>query len=108
MTTRGIGLIATKSTPVGSSQYMIVKNRFESNLPTMILFEGMYLLATWSQPPGAAHKSMQHRADSRNAYFLFSWISLNAERARYPCSLDQYVRIVKEDRYYGGTYFASL
>jgi hypothetical protein len=30
---------------------------------------------------------MQHRADSRKAYFLFNWMSLNAERARYPCSL---------------------
>ena len=50
--------------------------------PTITLFTGMYLLATWSQPPGAAHRSMQHLADSRKEYFLFSWMSLNAERAR--------------------------
>lgn len=32
---------------------------------------------------------MQHRADSRKLYFLFSCINLNAERARYPCSLSE-------------------
>lgn len=48
----------------------------------MTLFVGMYLLATCSQPPGAAQRSIQHRADSRKEYFLFSWISLKAERAR--------------------------
>lgn len=43
---------------------------------------GMYLLATWSQPPGAAHRSISTRDRSRKLNFLFSWISLNAERAR--------------------------
>ena len=54
----------------------------EIDVPTMTLFGGIYLLATCSQPPGAAHRSIQHRADSRKLYFLFSCISLNAERAR--------------------------
>ena len=56
-------------------------------VPTMRLFTGIALLATCSQPPGAAQRSMQQRADSRKEYFLFNWINLNAERARYPCSL---------------------
>ena len=53
----------------------------------MTLLTGMYLLATWSHPPGAAQRSIQHFAVSRKLYFLFSWMSLKAERARYPCSL---------------------
>lgn len=52
----------------------------------------MYLLATWSQPPGAAQRSIVHLADSRKEYFLFNWINLNAERARYPCSLFEEIR----------------
>lgn len=43
---------------------------------------GMYLAATCSHPPGAAHRSMTHPADARKSYFLFSWMSLKAERAR--------------------------
>ena len=50
--------------------------------PTMTLFTGMYLLATCNQPPGAAHKSIVHLADSRKLYFLLSWMSLKADRAR--------------------------
>lgn len=37
---------------------------------------------------------MVHLDFSRIEYFLFNWISLNAERARYPCSLvcrDEYL-----------------
>src|SRR6266566_9088747 len=60
--------------------------------PTIRLFTGIVLLTTWSHPPGAAHRSMQHRADSKKAYFLFSWMSLNAERARYPCSLQDMLK----------------
>ena len=48
----------------------------------MTLFTGMYLLATCNQPPGAAHRSIQHLALSKKEYFLFSWMSLKAERAR--------------------------
>jgi len=33
-----------------------------------------------------------HLADSRKEYFLFNWINLNAERARYPCSLFAEIR----------------
>lgn len=54
----------------------------ENNAPTITLFGGIYLLATCNQPPGAAHRSIQHLADSKKLYFLFSCISLNAERAR--------------------------
>jgi hypothetical protein len=60
--------------------------------PTIRLLTGIVLLTTWSHPPGAAQRSMQHRADSKKEYFLFSWISLNAERARYPCSLRGYAQ----------------
>lgn len=80
--TRGIGFIGTRSMPWGEC-FSIEKGSAEKiHVPTIILLGGMYLLATWSQPPGAAHKSMQHLADSRKLYFLLSWISLNAERAR--------------------------
>jgi hypothetical protein len=65
----GMGLMATKSTPM------------------MILLAGMCLAATCSHPPGAAQRSITQRAPERKSYFLLSWISLNAERARYPCSL---------------------
>ena len=69
----------------------ILSKRIKGSLflyaPTIRLFTGIVLLTTWSHPPGAAHRSIQHRADSKKAYFLFSWISLNAERARYPWSL---------------------
>ena len=40
--------------------------------PTMRLPTGMYLAATCSQPPGAAHKSMQTFDDPRRSYFLLS------------------------------------
>ena len=53
-----------------------------AHVPTITLLTGMNLLATWSQPPGAAHRSIQHLAGSRKEYFLLSWMSLNAERAR--------------------------
>lgn len=65
----GMGLIATKSTPI------------------MIEFAGICFAATCSHPPGAAHKSITQRAVERKSYFLLSWISLKADRARYPCSL---------------------
>ena len=66
---RGIGLMFTRSTP------------------TIRLFDGMCLLATCSQPPGAAHKSIQHREFSRKWNFLLSCTSLYAARERKPCSL---------------------
>lgn len=51
--------------------------------PMMIEFCcGMFLAATCSQPPGAAHRSMTHLAEARKSYLRFSWTSLNAERAR--------------------------
>lgn len=81
VTTRGIGLIGTKSTPAAELSQVERGGVFDHS-PTITLFTGMYLLATCSQPPGAAHKSMQHRAVSRKEYFLFNWINLNAERAR--------------------------
>lgn len=36
-------------------------------------------------PPGAAQRSRQTDALERTSYFLFSWMSLNADRARKPC-----------------------
>lgn len=41
-------------------------------IPTIKLLGGMYLLATCSQPPGAAQRSIVHLADSRKEYFLLS------------------------------------
>lgn len=86
VTTRGIGLIGTRSTPAAELSRVEWWDILDHS-PTITLFTGMYLLATCSQPPGAAHKSIQHRAVSRKEYFLFNCINLNAERARYPCSL---------------------
>lgn len=41
--------------------------------PTMMELEGgMYLAATWSQPPGAAHKSIKHLEEAKKLYFLSS------------------------------------
>ena len=71
----------------GEQSRKVVQNDCEVDVPTMTLFTGMYLAATCSQPPGAAHRSIVHLAFSRKPYFLFSWINLKAERARYPCSL---------------------
>jgi len=51
---RGIGLIGVRSTP------------------TMIESGGMYLEATWSQPPGAAQRSITHLDLSKKLNFLSS------------------------------------
>lgn len=59
-----MGLIGIKSTP------MIVEP------------DGMYLAAICSQPPGAAHRSTRTFALARKSYFLLSWMSLKALRAR--------------------------
>jgi retron-type reverse transcriptase len=68
VTTPRIGLIFSKSTP------MIVE-------PIGIVFA-----QTCSHPPGAAPRSIATDALDRNSNRLFSWISLNADRARYPCA----------------------
>lgn len=62
----------------------VKRNRWHKigNSPIIKLLGGIYLLATCSQPPGAAQRSITHRADSRNSNFLFNWMSLKAERAR--------------------------
>jgi hypothetical protein len=90
----------------GSITVIMILQRLRA--PTIRLFTGIVLLATWSQPPGAAQRSMQHRADSKKAYFLFNWMSLNAERARYPCSLENITINVLGIELDGPTYFASL
>lgn len=49
-----------------------------------MLDTGVFSAQTCNHPPGAAHKSITTREFWRNSYFLFSWISLNADRALYP------------------------
>ena len=55
--------------------------------PTMSDDIGMYFCATWSQPPGAAQRSMHARAPLKKSYLRLSWTSLNDARERKPCSL---------------------
>ena len=47
---------------------------------------GMYFCATWSQPPGAAQRSMHARAPLKKSYLRLSWTSLKDARERKPCS----------------------
>jgi hypothetical protein len=50
--------------------------------PTIVELIGMYFAATWSQPPGAAHRSMHALAPLKKSYLRLSWTSLNAARLR--------------------------
>ena len=50
--------------------------------PMMVELGGMNLAATWHHPPGAAQRSISTVERERKSKRLFSWISLNADRAR--------------------------
>lgn len=63
----------------GMKRQSVAQDRYS---PIIKLLGGIYLLATCSQPPGAAQRSITHREPSRNSNFLFNWMSLKAERAR--------------------------
>ena len=75
-----IGFIGSKSTPI------------------IVLSMGICFAATWHlpnhsltlsfyHPPGAAQRSIKTWAFERKLNCRFNWMSLKAERARYPCCL---------------------
>jgi hypothetical protein len=88
--TRGMGLIGIKSTPMMvavTGQYLDATWHLREWQPTVIVaLYCHYALGITDQPPGAAHRSMTHRAEPRKLYFLSSCTSLKAERARKPCT----------------------
>lgn len=53
---------------------------------------GIFCDATWSHPPGAAHRSTHTRDRCKNSCFLFNCSSLKADLARKPkeCSKTGY------------------